>query len=299
MNIADNHLVEIEPYSLLRSALAVFKKTPEELSRDELDSAAAQARKEFDIETRVLKSPEAAGVIITDQVLEDAVQQICNRFENKHGFLQALEQNGLNLRSLKSALLRQCKVENVLESIASRASTVSDVEVDIFYHMHPEKFRRSEQRGAKHILITINDDYPENSRENALKRITEIAEKLKHKPNKFFDLAMKHSECPTALQGGELGTFGKGQLFPEIEAALFKLKEGQFSGIIETEAGFHIVRCGKIHNSETVSLKKARPKIRKLMQERLRRTCQRAWLANLHSATNLLNTHSTREMHHG
>lgn len=299
MKTADNHLAAIEPYSLLRSSLALFKKTPEELSRDELDSAADQARKEFDIETRVLKSPEAAGAIITKQALEDAVQQISGRFESEEGFIQALEQNGLNLESLKSALLRQCKVENVLECVASRASTVSDVEVDIFYHMHPEKFRRPEKRGAKHILITINDDYPENSRDHALKRITEIAVKLKHKPNKFAELAMKHSECPTALQGGELGTFGKGQLFPEIEAALFKLKEGQFSGIIETEAGFHIVGCGKIYNSETVSLKKARPKIRKLMQERLRRTCQRAWLANLPSATNLLNTHSTRRMHHG
>jgi nitrogen fixation protein NifM len=195
--------------------------------------------------------------------------------------------------------MRQCKVENVLESVASRAAAVSEIEIDLFYHMHPEKFRRPELRNARHILITINKDFPENSRENALQRISQISEKIKHKPHKFADLAMKNSECPTALQGGELGTFEKGQLFPEIEAALFKLKEGQFSDIIETEAGFHIVQCGKIHNAETVSLKKARPKIRKFMQERLRRTCQRAWLASLPFPAKPHKLQTNREMHHG
>jgi len=232
----------------------------------------------------VLRSPEAASVIITEQALGNAVQEIRQRFSDEDSFLAELEQNGLSLQALQSALLRQCKVEHVLDSVAYRASTVSEVEVDIFYHMHPENFHRPEQRSAKHILITINPDYPENSPENALRRIHEIAEKLKSKPHKFADLAMKHSECPTALQGGELGVFTRGQLYPEIEAVLFKLKEGQISRIVETEVGFHIVQCGKIQRAETMSLQKARPKIRRVMQERSRRNCQKAWLASLPAA---------------
>ncbi|MGR9044275.1 MAG: nitrogen fixation protein NifM [Gammaproteobacteria bacterium] len=274
-------LIDIEPYNLLRAAQALFKKSPKELTPEEQAVAQKQARREYDIESRVLKSPEAAGVIITEEALGNALQQIRQNFDGEENFIAALEQNGLNQQSLRSALLRQCKVENVLESIASKASTVSDVEIDIYYHMHPEKFRRPEQRSARHILLTINDQYPENRRENALKRISEIAEKLKHKPNKFAELAMKNSECPTALQGGELGTFTRGQLYPEIDEALFNLKEGQISRIVETEVGFHIVQCEKIHHAESMSLKKARPKIRQLMQERSRRNCQRAWLASL------------------
>ena len=274
-------LIESEPYCLLRAAQALFKKSPKELTPDQLAAAQKQALSEYDIETRVLKSPEAAGVIITEEALGNALQQIRQNFDDEETFNSTLEQNGLNLQSLQSALLRQCKVENVLESIASKAITVSDVEIDIFYHMHPDKFRRPEQRSARHILITLNDEYPENQRDNAHKRISEIAEKLKQKPNKFAELAMKNSECPTALNGGELGTFPRGQLYPEIDEVLFNLKEGQISRIIETEVGFHIVQCEKIHHAESMSLKKARPKIRQLMQERSRRNCQRAWLASL------------------
>ena len=276
MNTRDN-----EYYYLLRASLALFQSPPGTLSSDQLSKASAQVRKEYELEDRVLQSPEAAGVIVTEQQINDAVHQIRQRFNDEESFIAELEQNGLDLESLRSALLRQCKVENVLESVAAKAATVSDVEVDIFYHMHPEKFRSPEQRGARHILITINNDYPENSRENAFQRIREIADKLKNKPHKFAELAMKHSECPTALQGGELGIFPRGQLFPEIDEVLFALKEGQTSDIVETEVGFHIVRCDKIHNSKTISLKQARPKIRQLMQERSRRNCQKSWLASL------------------
>lgn len=276
-----NSVPDIEAYGLMRSALALFDKPPAELDANQLAQASAQALKEYEIENRVLKSPEAASVIVTEQALANAMKQIRERFDDDQSFDLALANNGLGRQSLQSALLRQCKVENVLESVASRASNVSEVEVGLYYHMHPEKFQRPEQRSVRHILITINDDYPENSRENALQRISELADKLKRKPHKFADLAMKHSECPTALQGGELGAFARGTLYPEIDAALFSMKEGQISNIIETEAGFHLIQCGKIHPAESMSLKKAQPKIRKLMQERMRRTCQRAWLASL------------------
>ena len=40
---------------------------------------------------------------------------------------------------------------------------------------------------------------------------------------RFADLASRHSECPTALEGGRLGEVVPGQLFPSLDAALFAL----------------------------------------------------------------------------
>jgi parvulin-like peptidyl-prolyl isomerase len=130
-------------------------------------------------------------------------------------------------------------------------------------------------------LISINPDYPENTRENARRRLEEIAETLKRKPHKFAALALKNSECPTAFEGGELGTLVKGKLYPELDSALFTLKEQEISAVVETEIGFHLIQCLKIMPAETLSLKKATPKIKQLMQERYRRNCQRTWLASL------------------
>ena len=273
----------IEPYTLLRASLSLFKKPPSELENQELKRVERQARNEFEIETRVLNSNEAVSVIISEHELDRAFAEVRERFETEESFLAVLDANQLDEDRLRAALARECKVNTILERVAARAPKVSEVEVGIFYHSHPEKFRVPEQRTARHILISINPDYPENTRENARRRIEEIAETLKRKPHKFAALALKNSECPTAFNGGELGTLVEGKLYPELDAALFYLKEQEISPVVETEIGFHLIQCQKIIHAETLSLKKATPKIKQLMQERYRRNCQRSWLASLPS----------------
>ena len=273
---------QLETYNLLRAALVLFKKSPADLAEDELKQAKTQALNEFRIESRVLNAPEAAAVIITEQELQIAYQEIRDRYNyDEAAFHSDLEKNQLNKTGLLAALHRQCKVNTVLELIASRAPAISEVEIGIYYHLHPDHNIIPERREAAHIFISINPDYPENTFETALIRARELAERLQKKPHKFADLALKHSECPTALQGGVLGTVSRGTLYPELDAVLFNLKSGEISDAVKSEIGFHVLLCKSIQKPETLSLAKATPKIRQLMQERARRTCQRAWLAGL------------------
>ena len=59
----------------------------------------------------------------------------------------------------------------------------------------------------------------------------------------FSTLAIMYSQDPgSAKKGGELGFYGRGQLYPEFEAIAFKLQEGEISNVIETEAGYHIIQ---------------------------------------------------------
>jgi len=276
-----NNSAQTDSYALLRAALALFKKTPDELQADELRRAEVQASNELKVESRILNAPEAGAVIISDKELQDAYQEIRDRYEDDESFFSDLEKNHLNQDSLHTALYRQCRVNVVLELIASRAPSISEVEVGIYYHLHAEQFNRPELRKACHIFISINPDYPENTREAAFSRMQEIGAKLQKKPYKFAEFALKHSECPTALQGGVLGIVPRGKLYPELDAVLFSIKAGEVSEIVESEIGFHLVLCKHIQKAETVSLQKATPKIRQLMKERSRRTCQRAWLASL------------------
>ncbi|MFZ2172290.1 MAG: nitrogen fixation protein NifM [Methylococcaceae bacterium] len=280
MNVCEKP-AQADPYALLRAALTLFKKTPDELQEAELRQAEIQAINEFKIENRILNSPESGAVIISDKELQAAYQEIRNRYEDDESFFSDLKKNHLNKDSLSAALYRQCRVNVVLELIASRSPGISDVEIGIYYHLHPEQFNRPELREACHIFISINPDYPENTREVAYSRMQEISTKLQKKPYKFAELALKHSECPTALQGGVLGMVPRGKLYPELDAVLFRLKAGEVSGIVESEIGFHLVLCKQIQKAETLSLQKAAPKIRQIMNERSRRTCQRAWLASL------------------
>lgn len=277
----EKELVPVDTYTLLRAALSLFKKPPAELTEEELVQAKTQAVNEFSIEGRVLNSPEAAAVIVTEQELQRAFQEIRERYDNKNAFFSNLEKNQLNNDSLAAALQRQCKVNTVLEVIASRAPSISEVDIGIYYHLHGEQFNVPERREVCHIFISVNPDYPENTDEMALSRAQKLAEKLHKKPHKFADMALRHSECPTALQGGVLGVVSRGTLYPELDAVLFKLKPGQVSEVVQSEIGFHLLLCKSIQKAETLSLAKATPKIRQLMSERSRCACQRAWIASL------------------
>jgi peptidyl-prolyl cis-trans isomerase SurA len=79
----------------------------------------------------------------------------------------------------------------------------------------------------------------------------------------FATLAILYSEDPgSARNGGELGMFGRGEMYPAFEAAAFSLEKGSVSEIVETEAGFHIIqmieRRGEYVNARHILL---RPKV--------------------------------------
>ena len=276
-----NPVVQADPYSLLRVALTLFKKNPDELNAADLRQAVIQAHNEFKIETRILSAPEAGAVIISDRELLDAYQEIRDRYEDDESFYNDLQKNLLNEASLNAALYRQCRVNVVMELIASRSPDITEVEIGLYYDLHKEQFNRPELREASHIFISINSDYLDNTRETAFSRMLEIREKLQENPTQFADLALKHSECPTALQGGILGLVPRGKLYPELDAVLFKINLGEVSDIIESEIGFHLVLCRQIQEQETLSLEKTTAKIRQILIDRSRRACQRAWLDNL------------------
>lgn len=59
----------------------------------------------------------------------------------------------------------------------------------------------------------------------------------------FAGLARSHSQDPgSSQQGGDLGLVRRGQFVKEFESAAFSLSDGQTSGIVETELGFHIIQ---------------------------------------------------------
>ncbi len=57
----------------------------------------------------------------------------------------------------------------------------------------------------------------------------------------FEDLAKENSDCSSASRGGDLGTFGRGQMQKPFEDAAFALQVGEMSGIVDTDSGVHII----------------------------------------------------------
>ena len=57
----------------------------------------------------------------------------------------------------------------------------------------------------------------------------------------FADAAREHSGCPSSASGGELGTFGKGQMVREFEEVVFSGPVGEVLGPVKTDFGYHLI----------------------------------------------------------
>ena len=97
---------------------------------------------------------------------------------------------------------------------------------------------------ASHILIMhieAQSSSASRSKEEALERIQMVAAELINGVE-FADLAGEYSECPSNKDGGSLGVFGRGDMVPEFDEAVFELDIGETSEVIETTFGYHLIQ---------------------------------------------------------
>lgn len=276
-------------YHLLRAATERFQCNIAALEPGQLSEAERQARQTFDLETLVLSADEAQGVLIPDEQVQQAYQEVAGRYQDPQEFDADLSCNGLDEAGLRLALRRELAFNAVMQRVAAGHAAATETDERLFYELHHERFAAPERRTARHILITINDAYAENTRAAARARLEAIAEKLRaeragsgsDQVQRFARKARRNSECPSAMEDGKLGTLIRGQLYPEVDAALFALNEGAVSDIIESPVGFHLVLCERIQPARTLPFNQVRDRIRTALEQRHRRDAQRAWLNEL------------------
>jgi len=128
------------------------------------------------------------------------------------------------------------------------AEGVSEAEVKAAYDARAGQFGTPEQRRASHILL--------KTKEEADKVLAE-AQKA---PQRFAELAKKYSQdFGSADKGGDLGMNARGALASKpLEDAIFTLKPGELSGVVQTDFGFHLVRLAAVQPGKGGTLEDVR-----------------------------------------
>lgn len=261
-------------YLELKLSWQLFEKTPETLTEHERGRLLAVAAKQQAIEQCILSSAEAANVIVVGRTLSTRLEEIRKRYASEDEFAQDLERVGIGEVELVQAIERDLRVDAVLEKVASSAATVSAVDAEIFYCLHPEAFDRPESRRLRHILLTFSNT---KKKARAFAQLEAFRWNVKG-AEKFGEAALRHSHCPTATEGGKLGVVKRGQLYPELEPAAFSLSEGEISRVLESPIGLHIARCDEILPGGIMPFVEVQEMIIDHLFEKRRLKKQRDWL---------------------
>lgn len=158
----------------------------------------------------------------------------------------------------------QVRAEYVELSIDALAPsvTVTAEEAKAYYESNKAKYITKEERRASHILINAAKDAKEADRKAAEEKANQLLAQLKKNPKDFADLAKKNSQDPgSAVNGGDLGFFGRGAMVGAFDKAVFEGKKDELLGPIATEYGFHIIRVTDIKPEKGKSLADATPEI--------------------------------------
>lgn len=271
-------------YLTLKLAKQLFDKPLDALAADELARVRDVAARQTVLERLILESGEAAAVMAPADSVDRHLAEIRQRYASEGEYRADLERIGLDQDALRTAVTRDLRVEAVLDRVGARAARVSETDIEIFWLMHKERFHRPETRVLRHILVTINESLADSRRDAARAKIDALRMRLEKAPRRFEEQALKHSECPTAMNGGLLGNVPRGQLYPELDAAAFRLDAGELSPVVESEIGFHLLRCEAVHEARLRTLDEARQSIREHLEQQRRGACQKAWINSLRRA---------------
>jgi len=158
----------------------------------------------------------------------------------------------------------QVKLEFVMMSANTLIADmqVSEDEAKEFYQTNAAKFQGDEQRRASHILFGFGVSSTPQAKQEARKKAEQVLAEVKKNPDAFEELAKKHSQDPgSAARGGDLGVFGRGAMVKPFEDAVFSMRPGAISDLVESEFGYHIIKLTEIEG-QGQSYESVKPQIR-------------------------------------
>lgn len=139
---------------------------------------------------------------------------------------------------------------------------VTDEEMKRFYTDNADKFQNGEQRHASHILLSFTPGSDDKAKQEVKKKAEQVLAEVKKNPAKFADLAKKYSQDPgSAQKGGDLGSFGRGMMVKPFEEAVFSMKPGQISELVQSDFGYHIIKLMDV-SGQGQSFDSLKPQIR-------------------------------------
>jgi len=167
-------------------------------------------------------------------LMEKAGIQSLEEFESE------LAREGLTLDEFKKSKRKQSTMRKVLQREVYSKIKVSNVELEDYYHIHEDIYRKPAQVKVGLILLKVVSEREsdwEQTGETALEIFTKLESGVV-----FSKMVRDFSEGPSKEQGGDIGFIEKGKGLPEFEEVAFGLQTNEISKPFRTTHGWNIIK---------------------------------------------------------
>jgi peptidyl-prolyl cis-trans isomerase SurA len=189
--------------------------------------------------------------------LDEIRQQ--NHIASMEDLERQIDASGMDFEDYKTKIRNQLLTREVISKEVGSRVIVDHTEVLKYYNEHQDEFQRPEQVALREIIVSTDGKTPDEI--TALQKKAQGLLDRVRGGDDFGQLAIHFSDGPTAKEGGDLGTYERGQLAPDIENQVFKLDRNQTTDVIQTKTGFLILQVEQRYEAGLQPLDKVEDEI--------------------------------------
>lgn len=216
-----------------------------------------------------------AGIKPDEKAVAGEIAKLRQQFPTETDYKNELSRRNMSEELLRSQLERNSSLQQYVDQQFGAKVAVTDTEMVEYYESRLDLFKQPLQARVSHILIQTGPTWEESRKQEARRKAEQILKNLK-KGQDFAVLAREQSDGPTRTNGGDLGYIRPGQLDAQLDNAVFRLKTGETSDIIETSYGFHVFKMVDRKPETVLAYDMVKEQLRQhLVQEKARQNAER------------------------
>lgn len=230
-----------------------------------------------------------AGIEVTDAEVDEAIEKIRPNVPEGQTLESALAAQGMTIEQLEEEISEQLAAKKFMDEKVKDVADATDEEAKEFYDSNPDKFEKPENASASHILLGFEDTDSDEIKAEKKAKLEKIRADIIAGTTSFEDAAKENSSCPSKEQGGSLGSFGRGQMVPAFEIAVFTQDIGEIGDIVETEFGYHVIKVTDRKLAGTIAFEESKEQIKKFLTGQKKNNVLENVVKELHDSATIEN----------
>jgi peptidyl-prolyl cis-trans isomerase C len=251
---------------------------PDQLA-DSLPAIRERIVEELIMRQIMLDAVAQEGISLSDSEFAGIQEELASELPPGLSIEDYMEEIGMT----EAELREQMTVRKMVVARAESVEKPGDEEIRAFYNENQEGFSQEETVSASHILIKVDPADDDAAKAAKRERLADLRQQLLDGGD-FAALAEANSDCPSGKAGGDLGSFGRGQMVPAFEDAAFSQPVGSVGDIVETQFGYHLIKVTEKNEAKTLPFEEVRERISDILYSQKQQDAVAAYVEGLREA---------------
>jgi len=269
---------------------AMYGNMPPEQASMMRSHATSNIKEQLISQQLLLAAADAAKIGVDEKKKSEMIDGVMETLQEGQTMEDFYKTVGMTMEEFNADVDMRVRFDALIETKTADVKDPTEEVTKKFYEDNAQEFIKEEEASARHILIKTQGITDEAEIAKKKTQIEDLRKQLiEKKGENFAELATAHSECPSGKRdGGNLGSFGRGQMVPEFDTAVFAQPVGEIGEVIKTSFGYHVLQVTERTEGGKVPYDKVKDRISEYLKRQDEDKVIQAYLEELRSKAKIV-----------